>query len=157
MSRPRPVSRRQSRRAALQVLYAADVADALCEAGVDAVFDGVAGHFELPEGGRAFARELVSGTVARRACIDALITRHARNWRVERMAVVDRNVLRFASFELAFTDAPDRVVLDEAIEIAGEFGGGRSGAFVNGVLDAMARELGSREGRETRLSSEEAG
>ena len=64
------------------------------------------------------------------------------------MAVVDRNVLRLASYELAFTDAPDRVVLDEAIEIAREFGNERSGAFVNGVLDAMARGLQSGESRE---------
>jgi len=146
VSRSRPVGRRQSRRSALQVLYAADLGDALCEGGVEAVFDGVEGHFELSEGGRDFAKELVSGTVAHRAFIDALITQHARNWRVERMAVVDRNVLRFASYELAFSDAPDRVVLDEAIEIAREFGSARSGAFVNGVLDAMARELQSPQG-----------
>jgi len=138
-------------------LYAADLGDALCEGGVDAVFDGVAGHFELSEGGRVFARELVAGTVARRAVIDALITQHARNWRVERMAVVDRNVLRFASYELAFSDAPDRVVLDEAIEIAREFGSVRSGAFVNGVLDAMARELQSGRGGEDSPLSEEIG
>ena len=143
MSQPRPVGRRQSRRSALQVLYAADLGDALAEGEVDAVFEGVAGHFELSAGGREFAKALVSGTVAHRDFIDSLITRHARNWRVDRMAVVDRNVLRFASYELAFSDAPDRVVLDEAIEIAQEFGSARSGAFVNGVLDAMARGLQS--------------
>ena len=145
MSRPRPVARRLSRRAALQVLYAADLGDALGEGAIESVFERVGGHFELSEGGRAFARELVCGTALRRERIDALISQHARNWRVERMAVVDRNVLRLASYELAFTDAPDRVVLDEAIEIAREFGNERSGAFVNGVLDALARGLQSGE------------
>ena len=148
MSRSRPVARRLSRRAALQVLYAADLGDALGEGAIDSVFERVDGHFELSEGGRAFARELGCGTASRRERIDALISQHARNWRVERMAVVDRNVLRLASYELAFTDAPDRVVLDEAIEIAREFGNERSGAFVNGVLDAMARGLQSGESRE---------
>ena len=157
MSRLRPVARRQSRRAALQVLYAADLGGALSEGAVDSVFDGVAQHFELSEGGRAFAEELVAGTIAHRGFIDALIAQHARNWRVERMAVVDRNVLRYASYELAFGDAPDRVVLDEAIEIAREFGSARSGAFVNGILDAMARELRSGEGREVPRSCGDAG
>ena len=153
MSRTRPVARRLSRRAALQVLYAADLGDALGEGAIETVFERVGGHFELSEGGRAFARELVFGTASRRERIDALISQHARNWRVERMAVVDRNVLRLASYELAFTDAPDRVVLDEAIEIAREFGNERSGAFVNGVLDAMARGLGSSEAGETLSAS----
>jgi N utilization substance protein B len=61
---------------------------------------------------------------------------------MERMAAVDRNVLRIAAFELVHTDTPHRVVIDEAIELARDFGSERSPAFVNGVLDAIARELG---------------
>jgi N utilization substance protein B len=135
-------SRRRSRRAALQALYAADVSarPGRPEAAADALAD-VAAHFDLPDAARAFADEIVRGVEANRAALDARIAAHARNWRVERMAAVDRNVLRIAAWELSYTDTPGRVVIDEAIEIARDFGSERSPAFVNGVLDAIAREV----------------
>jgi N utilization substance protein B len=137
----RPPPRHHSRRAALQVLYAVDLA----EAGWDAqaareIFEGVATHFDLRAGARAFAEELALGVVAHRDELDACISEHARNWRVDRMAAVDRNVLRLAAYELLHTGTPASVVLDEAIELARDFGGERSPSFVNGVLDALARE-----------------
>lgn len=136
----RPPPRHHSRRAALQVLYATDLVAA--EDGqrrVEDVFEGVATHFDLHEGARAFASELALGVAAHREELDASIAAHARNWRVDRMAAVDRNVLRLATFELLHTDAPASVVIDEAIELARDFGSERSPAFVNGVLDAIAR------------------
>jgi N utilization substance protein B len=70
--------------------------------------------------------------------LDALLARHASHWRVSRMAAVDRNVLRLGAYELLRTDAPAPVVIDQAVELARRFGGERSPAFVNGVLDAIA-------------------
>lgn len=142
MKELRPVARHHSRRLALQVLYAADMA--LQSAGTvdfDETFDAVAHHFDLASGARAFAKELVVGVAAERAEIDARIAAHARNWRVDRMATVDRNVLRLAVHELVHGDVPHNVVINEAIELARDFGSDRSPAFVNGVLDAVAREL----------------
>ena len=107
----------------------------------ESAFAAVAAHFELPHAAEEFARELVSGTVEARYLVDRLISDHARNWRVERMAVVDRNVLRLAAYELARTDTATAVVLDEAVELARRFGGDPSPAFVNGVLDALAASI----------------
>lgn len=135
-------ARRRSREAALQVLYAADVSRALRPdqpTGAQQSFDQVAQHFELPESARAFAVQLVSGVSERLSELDAQIAAHAQNWRIERMAAVDRNVLRIAAFELLHGDVPIEVVLDEAVELAKRFGGDSSPAFVNGILDAVAR------------------
>ncbi len=142
MSRVRTAPRRRSREAALQVLYALDVARRAGEPSAQEVFESAAAHFELPEGARAFAKELVLGVVERRAELDARITAQAANWRVERMAAVDRNVLRLATFEMAFLDTAAPVVIDEAVDLARRFGSERSPAFVNGVLDAVARHEG---------------
>ncbi len=137
----RRAPRRSSRQLALQVLYAADLAERSPETAVpvDEVFARVADNFELPEGARAFAAELVTGVAARRAELDELLAAHATHWRVSRMAAVDRNILRLGAFELLHTDTPAQVVLDEAVELARRFGAEQSHAFVNGVLDAVAR------------------
>jgi len=143
VSARRPAPRRDSRRLALQVLYAADLA-----AGVspEAAFERVAENFDLHPGALAFAKELVCGTMAARESIDARITAHSRNWRLERMAAVDRNLLRLAVYELLHTDTPAQVVINEAVELARGFGSERSSAFVNGVLDAVARGAAPPEG-----------
>ena len=134
--------RQLSRQVALQVLYAVDLASANSEApAADAAFGAVAENFELPEGARAFAVELVSGVMAARDELDARISEHARNWRLSRMAAVDRNVLRLATYELVSTGTPTSVILDQAIELARRFGDDPSPAFVNGVLDAVARAV----------------
>lgn len=153
MSRRAP-SRSRSRRAALQVLYASDLCASARASGAGAappvseVLERVAANFDLHEGAREFAERIVRGVEREVAAIDARIAAHARNWRVERMAAVDRNVLRIATWELLHGDAPVSVVIDEAIELARDFGGERSPAFVNGVLDAIARDLSAeRAGR----------
>jgi N utilization substance protein B len=85
-----------------------------------------------------YAQRLVEGTLGHLGEIDELITSHAENWRLERMPVVDRNVLRLAIWELLYeTDVPKIVVVNEAIELAKRFGSEQSGAFVNGLLDAV--------------------
>jgi N utilization substance protein B len=90
--------------------------------------------------GRDFAARLVSGVVGRRERIDALIGAAAEHWRVERIALVDRCVLAVAALELLDDpQTPVSVVIDEAVEIARRFGGEGSAAFVNGVLDRVAR------------------
>jgi N utilization substance protein B len=138
-------ARRASRQAALQVLYAAEVAGrgagGLGRARVQEALEAVAANFELPEGARAFAGELALGVAERRAEIDALLAAHARHWRVERMAAVDRNLLRIAVWELLDDRTPASVVIDEAVELARRFGSERSPSFVNGVLDGVARAL----------------
>ena len=91
---------------------------------------------------RAFAQQLVLGVRDTLPDLDRRIAEAAEHWRIERMAVVDRNVLRMALHELlADPETPPAVVLSEAIEVAKKFGGAESGAFVNGVLDAIRRKL----------------
>ncbi|MGI9666033.1 MAG: transcription antitermination factor NusB, partial [Acidimicrobiia bacterium] len=81
---------------------------------------------------------LASGTWEHREDLDAEITSVARDWRIERMPTVDRNVLRLGAFELLYTDLPKGVVLDQAVELAKAYSTSRSPSFVNGVLDAIA-------------------
>lgn len=139
--------RAQSRQAALQVLYAVDVGrsgeDVLSPAAVDAALTEVALHFELPAGARDYARDLALGVAREREAIDRLIKAHATNWRIERMAAVDRNVLRLAVYEMGWAGLPATVAIDEAVELARRFGSDPSPAFVNGVLDAVAHTLGA--------------
>ncbi len=90
-----------------------------------------------------FALGLVHGTNRHRKEIDAEIRRNARNWDLARLAVVDRNVLRMATYELLFRpDIPPQVTINEAIELAKRFSTARSGGFVNGVLDSVRRDAG---------------
>jgi N utilization substance protein B len=156
-------SRRRAREVALQVLYAIDLArdrkprprpadaehaerhreakqpDPTPVPSADEVFESVSAHFEMPGGSRDFARELVDEVRSRTEELDTTIGEHSRNWRVSRMAAVDRNILRLATYELRHTDTPDAVILNEAVDLARRFGDDPSPAFVNGILDAVAR------------------
>ena len=85
---------------------------------------------------------MFEGTAAETERLDALIENHADNWRVGRMSVIDRAILRLATYELTRTSTPPKVILDEAIELAKRFSGDEAAPFVNGVLDAIARSLG---------------
>jgi len=136
--------RQRSRQAALQTLYARDFAGPRQAGGVSDVeelFERVAQNFDLPLGARDFALKLVCGTVAELSEIDHLLAANAINWKISRMAAVDRNVLRLGIFELTRTDTPVSVILDEAIQLARRFGGESSPGFVNGVLDAVAKQV----------------
>jgi N utilization substance protein B len=87
---------------------------------------------------KAFAEDLVAGTLAHREEIDSLIARYAEHWRFSRLALVDRNILRVATYEFLFhKEIPEKVILNEAIEIAKQYGSEDSGRFVNGILDKV--------------------
>jgi N utilization substance protein B len=130
-----------------KVLYAIDLdrrrtAETSATVGAEEAFERVVAHFELPEGARAFAKELVTGVCHSREDLDARLAAHSEHWRIDRMAAVDRNVLRIGAYEILHTDTPAAIVIDEAVELAQRFGGERSPAFVNGILDSVAREKG---------------
>jgi transcription antitermination protein NusB len=131
-------SRRKAREAAVQVLYQIDLSGEDPEPALALFFQHL-----TPDGeAREFAGELVRGCVAQRDAIDAKIREVSRHWRLERMARVDRNILRLGTFELMFLpDVPRKVTLNEAVELAKRFGDEDSPAFVNGVLDRIASEI----------------
>jgi transcription antitermination protein NusB len=96
---------------------------------------------EPPSDGRdAFMEELVHGTSAMAPDIDHRISEKSAHWKLERMPVVDRNILRLAIYEMSRHDTPAAVVIDEALELARQFSGDESVAFINGVLDAVHKE-----------------
>jgi transcription antitermination protein NusB len=90
---------------------------------------------------RTFANKLFEGAATEVAELDALIVQHAENWRLERLAAIDRAVLRLAIYELRTAETPPKVVLNEAVDLAKRFSSGDSGAFVNGILDAVHKTL----------------
>ena len=87
-----------------------------------------------------FARSLLSGVRRRRSELDQLLAERADHWSLHRMAVTDRNVLRLGAYEMLHTDTPDRVAINEAVELAKRYGTGQSSQFVNGVLDRVLRD-----------------
>jgi len=130
--------RRVARECALQMLYEWDIGGN----SIDEVLRTYWTISEHPSGVRTFAEELFSGVAGQLQEIDALIQRHAQNWRLGRMAAVDRNVLRLAVFELRSDGRnPDSVIINEAIEIARKFSTQDSAQFVNGILDSVRKEL----------------
>lgn len=131
------MSRHQSRELALQVLFHVDVGHADPEEALAQAKerDGAEGA-DLE-----YARELVLGTWAEREELDREITRLAKDWKLERMANIDRNVLRLAIHEVrAHPDVPTAVIADEAVELAKTFSTAESGKFVNGILGTLLRE-----------------
>src|SRR5438105_36175 len=129
-------SRTRARECALQALYQIDTSGGDAS---DAV-RGVLAHFEEADGDtERFADELVRGVQSERVQIDDLIQQSSTNWKLDRMARVDRNILRLAVYELLRRgDVPVRVTLNEAIELGKKYGSEESSAFVNGVLDRIA-------------------
>ena len=131
--------RRKAREYALQMLFQWDITH-------DAIEQIVATFFQnLPEENTAivdFARSLVAGTIEHVEEIDRLIQRHAEHWRLDRMAVVDRNLLRLATQEFLYdSGTPKTVIINEAIEIARRFSTQESPQFINGILDSIKKEL----------------
>ena len=133
-------TRRKSRELALQMLFQLDMGQQTPEH-VRRTFWNE--RKNLDEKVRGFAEELFGVAVDRGKEIDEIIERNAEHWRMERMAVVDRNVLRVGVAELVgFPDTPRPVVINEALEIGRRFSTPESVQFLNGVLDSVARELG---------------
>lgn len=133
-------TRRRARECALQMLFQWEG-----ERGDPAAVQETFWHgWRVPITTRQFAEELFTGTLSRVEEIDQLIARHAEHWRLERMAAVDRNLLRLATYELqARPDTPPAVVIDEALEIARRFSSAESVEFINGVLDSIRQSLAS--------------
>jgi N utilization substance protein B len=135
-------TRRSGRAYALQLLYARDGDPATDVAGAAATW-AEAFEIEIDDAAQAFARDLVAAASEHGARIDTLIGAASKNWRIDRMSRVDRNILRLGACELvAFRDVPVKVVINEAVELAKRFGTAESSAFVNGVLDRIATAVG---------------
>ena len=141
--------RRRARELALQLLYQWEARGEDAEKAEEAFWAGAKAAAQT----REFAHRLFTGTVAAAPQLDALVEKHATNWRLDRMSAVDRNILRLAAYELKFGTAPPRVVLDEAVELAKKFSDDAAPAFVNGVLDAMVKD----EDRKTKNEKREEG
>ncbi len=126
--------RRRAREYALQMLFQIDLSGGAAEE----VFPEFWSTCEASEEQRRFAEGLVLGVIRERERLDARIARAAEHWRLERMAVVDRNVLRLATYEmLSHPETPPAVAIDEAIEVGRKYGGEGSDSFINGILDAV--------------------
>jgi len=126
-------SRHQSRERALQILFQYDIH------GKPGVWlDEFWNQCKASDEVKAFAEKLVQGVLERKKELDSLIGRYATNWKVSRMQVVDRNILRLGAYELLWLDdMPAKVTMNEAIELAKDFGDDEAAKFVNGVLDKV--------------------
>lgn len=136
--------RRSGRAYALQLLYACDgeLTDVSVAEHAAARWASEL-ELEVEPQAQEFARELVAAAAQRTVEIDELISAASKNWRIDRMSRVDRNILRLGACELlTFKDVPLKVVINEAVELAKRFGTAESSAFVNGVLDRIATAIG---------------
>ena len=139
------MKRRKAREHALQILFQLDLRKEKPSATVLKRFWT---EFQPDEEVKAFAEEIIKGTYKHLPEINGLIHQCAKNWSLDRMAVVDRNVLRMAIYEILYRmDIPTSVSINEAIEIAKKYGTEESGAFVNGILDRVARLTGKLDER----------
>jgi len=145
-------TRRKARECALQMLFAADIV-------TDPKYFSTGDYWaELGEEGidertRSFADKLVNGTLENLAVIDVRIRSRAEHWRIERMALVDRNILRLSVYEFLFEDTPNTVVINEALEIARRFSSFEATQFINGILDAIKLDLEKEEPKTSKASS----
>jgi N utilization substance protein B len=143
-ARSRSAARRErvetrARARALQALYAADLRGMTeLRRIADLVFDDLA----IDPAERTLAAQLIATAADKQAALDAALERVTANWRLERIGAIERSVLRLAAAELDRGDTPVKVVLQEAVRLAERYGTERSARFVNGVLDAYARQLG---------------
>jgi N utilization substance protein B len=141
-------TRRKARECALQMLFAADVT------GVDvnrltSEFWAELDDSEADQATRDFADNIAKGTLGKVKEIDELIRSRAEHWRIPRMAVVDRNILRMAVYEFVYEQTPRTVVINEALEIARRFSTYEATQFINGILDAVKHDLDTRSGENT--------
>jgi len=128
--------RRLAREYTLQILYAIDVCKLEAEETQQSFWEGHKSGKKVLE----FATTLIEGTLKNLPQIDSLIVRYARNWDIDRMASIDRNILRQATFEILYLpDIPINVIINEAIELAKKYSTEESGKFVNGILDKIGQ------------------
>ena len=136
-------SRHQSRERALQILFQYDIH------GKPGVWlDEFWKQYTVSDDVKAFAQQLVSGVLEHKKDLDALIGRYSTNWKVSRMQIVDRNILRLGAYELLWLDeVPAKVTVNEAIELAKDFGDEEAAKFVNGILDKVLATEAKLEGK----------
>ena len=133
-------SRRKARECALQMLFAADVAEMPADDVVRSYWAEL-GESDLDETAREFATRLAARTLSNLDLLDERIRSRAEHWRISRMAVVDRNILRLAVYEFLYEPTPRTVAINEALEIARRFSTYEATQFINGILDAIKRDL----------------
>ena len=133
-------SRRKARECALQMLFAADVAEMTPDDVVRSYWAEL-GESDLDDTAREFATRLASRTLSNLELLDERIRSRAEHWRISRMAVVDRNILRLAVYEFLYEPTPRTVAINEALEIARRFSTYEATQFINGILDAIKRDL----------------
>jgi len=135
-------ARHSGREAALQMLFQLEASSVSADQTIELFWR----LFEADPEGRPYADTIVRGVEGKLTAIDKQITTASQNWRLERMGRVDRNLLRMSTWELMErADVPRAVVIDEAVELAKSYGTDESSAFVNGVLDRIANDLGRKD------------
>lgn len=133
--------RHKARELALQILYRTDIAGAA--ENLDSELESLAPGTQA----RIYCETLIKGVADKRQELDSLIEEFSENWTVDRMAIVDRNILRIAAYELKHSpDVPFKVIIDEAVELAKKYSAEDSGAFINGVLDKIRKGLEAKRG-----------
>ncbi len=129
--------RRKARELALQCMYQIDQSG---NREVD--IEQMSGHFDVIKKAAPYAQELVTGILGHWDELDTVIEKHAKNWRLSRMAVIDRNLLRLAAYELMHKqDTPASVIINEVLEIAKRFSTDEAAPFINGILDPLAKSV----------------
>lgn len=137
-------ARRKARICALQMLFQYDIAQPRVDQLTNSYWEAFGD--DMGNVAREFSNDLALGAIARLDEIDDLIKRRAEHWRIQRMAVVDRNILRLAIYEFLYEgDTPKTVVINEALEIARRFSTFEATQFINGILDAIKRDLESNQ------------
>jgi transcription antitermination protein NusB len=146
-------SRHQSRERALQILFQYDIH------GKPGVWlDEFWKQFEATDDVRTFAERLVNGVLEHKTDLDTLIGKYATNWKVSRMQIVDRNILRLGAYELLWLDeVPAKVTVNEAIELAKDFGDDEAAKFVNGILDKVLVTEAKLESKRREVAGEKGG
>ena len=141
-------NRRRARELALQALFYMDINQRFSKE----KFELFCANFDPPQNTYAFFEILVCGVIDKLAELDRMIESYSMNWKLGRMACVDRNILRIAAFEMLYCDdIPPKVTINEAIEIAKRFGTEDSGAFINGIVDSIRLALKDRSEPQSRL------
>jgi len=135
-------ARHRSRQRALQVLFSWDLRKQPVDEAIQAFYKSLVSDEDDPQAEQPdeFMETLVRGAAEQAVVIDQRIAAKSENWRLDRMPAVDRNILRLATYEMNQLKTPPAVVIDEALELARQFSGEESVAFINGVLDAVRRD-----------------
>ncbi len=140
------MARHRARQQAMQLLFEWDIRRLPLDEILSGYYDSLLISDDAPEHPvrDPFAETLLRGVTAEITLIDEMITRHAAHWKIQRMPTVDRNLLRIAVYEMLRTETPPAVAIDESLELARRFSGEESVHFINGVLDAVRKELAAQ-------------